>query len=314
MSQARPPATQDAERFDPPVTRVEWRTPERQRFGAVLETLATHLDAASVARLLRHRGLQIDGRPVGEDDVPDEIAPGTRVVAWALAREPEPIAIGAEHLLRDEDGIVAATKPAWLPVQGTRASQCFSLEEALRSLLGCPELRAVHRLDRETSGVVLLARDARTASRLGRAFAAGSIHRRYLAVVSPSPAQAFEVEGRLRRVLDPQRFRFALASGAEEGGKPSHTRFRRLEVREGRALVEASPTTGRTHQIRVHLAAAGSPIVGDRVYGGPDERGAPRCLLHAQRLSLALPGAGETVLEAPLPDDFVAAGFGGPAS
>jgi RluA family pseudouridine synthase len=304
----------DAERFDPAVTRVGWRTAERQPFSQLVDELRSRLghDEARVQRVLHHRGLQLDGRPVGLENAPAEIEAGTRVVAWALACEPEEILVSRNDVVFDELGVVAVVKPPWLPVQGTRASAFFSLEHALRGLLACPALRAVHRLDRETSGLTLFARDAATASFLGRALAARRIERSYLAVVAPPPPEeSFEVEGTIVRVADPSRFRFALTTAPAVTGRRSHTRFARLAVRHGRALLRAEPTTGRTHQIRVHLSALGCPIVGDRLYGDASEPGAGRLLLHAARLELPLPppASRSLVLEEPAPADFGPAGW-----
>lgn len=301
----------DAERFDPPVTRVELRTQQTESFQCLVERLRALRGAEGVDRMLAHRGLQLDGRPVGWSDAPGWLAAGTRVVGWVLAREPEPIGIGPEHVLYDADGIVAAAKPAWLPVQGTRASQRFSFETALRVLLGCPGLRAVNRLDRETSGVVLLAREAGAAGLLGRALAARQIRRRYLAVVAGIAAEAFEVEGLLVRVPGGPRFRFALTDGeGDRGGRTSRTRFAVLRSVEGRTLLAAEPVTGRTHQIRVHLAARGLPILGDRVYGNGPTSGARRCLLHAAETRFSPRSGGpEIVVRAPTPHDFGVAGF-----
>jgi len=308
------PPLADADRFDPPVLRVEWRTRTRLSFGQLLEELRARLERGAAERVLQHRGLQLDGRPVGPDDGPQSVPPGTRVVVWALAREPEPIAVDPARVLLDREGLVVVDKPAWLPVQGTRASQRFSLEEALRALLACASLRAVNRLDRETSGLALFARDGETASRLGRALAERRVRRSYVAAVSPPPPARFEVVGAMARVLDARRIRFALVAEGAPGSRPSRTTFLRLALRSDRALVRAEPATGRTHQIRVHLAAAGAPILGDRLYGGHVGAAAPRCLLHAFRAELRLPGSGQEVfLEAPLPPDFAAAGLPWPS-
>jgi 23S rRNA-/tRNA-specific pseudouridylate synthase len=119
--------------------------------------------------------------------------------------------------------------------------------------------------------------------------------------VSPPPASPrFEVSGFLGRVLDPRRYRFALRDARHAGFRWSATRFRVLAARGERALVEAEPATGRTHQLRVHLAAAGAPIVGDELYGGAP---APRLQLHAASIALAHGGA-RLEVEAPLPGDL----------
>jgi 23S rRNA-/tRNA-specific pseudouridylate synthase len=136
-------------------------------------------------------------------------------------------------------------------------------------------------------------------------------------VVAPPPARdAFEVAGFLARAPDPARFRFALHAGARAGARDSLTRCRVGERRAACALVEAHPETGRTHQLRVHLAAAGSPIVGDDLYGSTAP--AARVLLHAAALMLERPDGSTLCLEAPNPadlrDGLAASGSDGPHS
>lgn len=299
------PRSAEAERFDPPCLRVAFRSPVRLSAAALRDALLQALggDGELLERMLRHRGLQVGGRVVGDTDLPGIVEAETAVLGWALLREPEAIALRDEDLLLDAEGVVAVSKPAWLPVQGTRASQRFSLEAALQQRLRAPQLRAVHRLDRETSGLVLFARDASAARFLGRQMALRAIRRRYLALVSPAPEQtAFEVAGHLVRRLDPQRFRFALAPAPEPGSRWSRTRFAVVRRGSAAALLEAEPETGRTHQIRVHLAHGGTPVVGDRLYGGTPA--ADRTLLHAARIGFRLPSGAEAALEAPAPPDL----------
>jgi 23S rRNA-/tRNA-specific pseudouridylate synthase len=289
--------------FDPPLLRVRWTT------GAALprdvflaEARArTGWDAAHFESMLWHGGLHLDGRPHAGDELPGAIAAGVRVDAYAFTIEPAAIEIGAERVLAERAEWLAADKPAWLTTQGTRTSRRLSFEAALREFTGCASLVAVHRLDRETSGVVLFAKTPEAAARLGRVFAAGSARKRYLAIVAPVPAAAeWEVSGFLGRVLDPQRYRFALRDAGEPGFRFSHTRFARLGDDGARALVACEPTTGRSHQLRVHLAAGGTPIAGDVVYGGV---AAPRTLLHAAELRIPIDGE-EIALRAPIPPDL----------
>lgn len=298
----------DAERFDPPCRRVELCALRELAREDLLEILEGALDGdrAVLGRMLEHRGLQIGGRAVGSEDLPERIASGTRILGWALEREPEPIPLDASSVRLDEEGIVAVAKPAWLPVQGTRASQRYALEAELRRLLGVPTLRAAHRLDRETSGLVLFTRDREAAAWLGRALARHEIERQYLAIVSPAPERTeFTVEGEIVRRLDSRRIRFALVDRPEPRSRSSSTRFRVVASRGGGACVLAEPRTGRSHQIRVHLAAAGSPIVGDRLYGAAQCAG--RTLLHAFRLRLRLPSGVVRSLEAEPPEDLARA-------
>jgi hypothetical protein len=299
-----PPRRTPRERFDPPVVRQRWVTDAtRDRAGFLADTrerlARAGLAGDALERLLWHGGIHLDGRP---RDLPAAVPAGVAVDVHAFAWEPERLPLDAGCLLGAGPGWIAAAKPAWLPTQATRASCRLSFEAALRALTGCAQLVAVHRLDRETSGVCLFATDAAAAARLGRAFASGRVRKRYLAVVSPAPGGSrWEVSGWIGRVLHPRRYAFALAPAPRPGWRWSQTHFTRLacDPLRGSAVVAAEPTTGRTHQLRVHLAAAGTPIVGDPVYG----RGTGgRMLLHAQTLELDPEGAGERIaLHAPLP-------------
>jgi 23S rRNA-/tRNA-specific pseudouridylate synthase len=138
--------------------------------------------------------------------------------------------------------------------------------------------------------------------------------RSYLAVVSPPPEQdEWTVSGPLGPAQTPPRFRFELRAREARDTRPSLTQFR-VAARAGeRALVECTPKTGRTHQLRVHLAAGGTPIVGDDLYGPPYQPGAPtsasRVQLHASSLRARLAKGGpEVEIRAPLPRDFEAPG------
>lgn len=291
------------ERFDPPLLRVRWTTEAPLARAAFLGELGARggWDAARTASLLWHGGLFLDGRPCAEAAVPASIPAATRVDAYAFAREPEPVPFDGARMLHEAEDWLAVDKPAWLTTQRSRASERLSLEAALRALTGDLALVAVHRLDRETSGVVVFAKTPAAAARLGSAFAEGRVRKRYLARVAPVPQpQVWEVSGFLGRVLDPQRYRFALRDVAAPGFRASHTRFERLHDDGASALVACEPATGRSHQLRVHLAASGAPITGDPLYGGA---AGERTLLHASEL--ALPDAeGAPALVAPAPPEL----------
>lgn len=192
---------------------------------------------------------------------------------------------------------LAVNKPAGLSVYessytGPREETLLGL---LRQQLGVDRLHAIHRLDHATSGVLLLARDARTAAVLSGQFESRAVDKRYIAIVRGEPADAFEVDYPLS------------GSDGRGAGKPALTRFRtlarlRLPIPLARhpearyALVEAQPETGRYHQIRRHLKHAAHPIVGDVKYGkGEHNRvfrqhyGVHRLLLHARGLSFLDP-------------------------
>jgi RluA family pseudouridine synthase len=298
-----------AERFDPPLRRLDWRSERRLSFEEFLADARGRVaDDARFASALHHGGIHLNGRPLLPECAPAELPAGSWIRLHAFEREPEPMPLDADAVLYADAELVAVSKPAWLPMQGTRASQRISLEASLRALLGDPGLRAVHRLDRQTSGVALFARGAGPARALGRLFAERRVRKQYLALVAPPPAEAhFEVEGAIARVAHPARPCFGLA--ADGRGRPSHSRFRVLGAAGGRALVLAEPTTGRSHQLRVHLASRGAPLVGDDLYGPPAGPGSPsaaeRIQLHALRLELPPHGGRPALaLEAPLPPDF----------
>jgi 23S rRNA pseudouridine1911/1915/1917 synthase len=172
------------------------------------------------------------------------------------------------------------------------------------SLVGGPDRPGiVHRLDAGTSGLLVVARDDQTHRALSELLAARRIERRYLALVrGPVTDPSFTVDAPVARVG-------ARMAVRRPSGREAETVFRIVEPLEGSTLLEASPLTGRTHQIRVHLSAIGHPILGDRAYGGggddANRLGLSRPFLHAFRLSFEHPVTGEPVeVEEPLPEDL----------
>jgi 23S rRNA pseudouridine1911/1915/1917 synthase len=307
---ARSPA---AERHDPPLVVRRFVTGPECTLAALLAEIASRLagTGASAERTLWHGGVHVNGRPLDPDALPARIAAGAWVVAYAFEREPAPLPAGPPRILHDGDGIVAVAKPPWLPMQRTRASARFTLEAALRAALRDVSLVAAHRLDRQTSGVAVFARGAAGAW-ASRAFALRQVRKRYLAVVAPPPeSDELAVEGWIARAPDPARFRFALHREPVEASRYSATRFRVLARGAGRARLEAWPETGRTHQLRVHLAARGHPVVGDDLYGAPFAPGAAasaeRVLLHAAHLALSRRDGSVLRLEAGEPEDLAVA-------
>ena len=311
---ARGSRSADAERFDPPLVVRRFVVESELSLTELLAEATARLDGttASAERALWHGGLHVNGHPLDGDAPPSAVAAGSWVALYAFEREPEPVAFDAARVLHDGDGLVAVDKPPWLPMQRTRATARLSLEATLRALFADETLVAVHRLDRQTSGVALFARGS-AGTWASSELAARRVGKRYLAVVAPAPQRdAFSVSGWIARAPDPARFRFALHPDERPGARWSFTRFGVSERCGERALVECVPETGRTHQIRVHLAAIGAPVLGDDLYGVgfvPGERGfAQRSLLHAASLSLARVGNGAVLsIDAPTPADFAVA-------
>ncbi|MEY4159859.1 MAG: hypothetical protein RLZZ136_480 [Pseudomonadota bacterium] len=208
-----------------------------------------------------------------------------------------------------EDGeALVINKPAGLPLDQPRAGG-VSLDDSLDSLkLGFERAPApVHRLDRDTSGCLLLARNPKALKRFSAAFEAKQVEKRYLGVVAGAVAgDAGTIELALSKI-----------SSAKEGwrmiparkGKPAVTHWRKLDERDGLTLVEFRPETGRTHQIRVHaLHGLGAPLLDDPIYGA-GQGGKARTMLHAAGLIVHREGKPPIVAAAPLPADFAALGF-----
>ncbi len=171
-------------------------------------------------------------------------------------------------------------KPAGLLVHPTKPGGPRTLWDGLRELLGYElanggQVSLINRLDRETSGAVLVAKSAPAARRAGIAMQEGKIRKSYLAIVCGWPSDSFEVNAPLIRLGEVADSPVHLLRAVHPSGAHAHTRFsvvQRFE-REGSrfALVAAEPLTGRTHQIRVHLSHVGHPVVGDKLYGpSPD--------------------------------------------
>jgi 23S rRNA pseudouridine1911/1915/1917 synthase len=209
----------------------------------------------------------------------------------------EPAASLKLRVLFEDEERLAVDKPAGVPTQPTPGRVGDSLADAVHAYLGRPG-GLVHRLDRETSGVVLFGKTKAATSRLAAAFRQGEVEKLYAAVTGPGLARDGRVDLPLSR--DPSRpGRFRATRAAH--GVPALTEWSLLASGDF-CLVALRPRTGRTHQLRAHLAALGAPIAGDVRYGGVRAlAGLPagRCLLHAWTLRIA-----EFQVEAPVPPDM----------
>lgn len=210
-----------------------------------------------------------------------------------------------ERVLFIDGEAIVFDKPAGLDVHpGARTRE--SLEDYLDQLrFGFQRLpMPVHRLDRDTSGCLLLARNPNAHKRFAQAFEARQVRKSYLAILAGLPSSE---EGRIDLPLAKVSTREAgWRMVVKAGGKPAVTAWRVIEARAGRALVLFEPETGRTHQLRVHAAEGiGVPIAGDPVYG----RASGPMLLHAWTLALERGAKAPIEAKAPLPPTFIAAGF-----
>lgn len=207
-----------------------------------------------------------------------------------------------------EDGeALVIDKPARLPLERPRAGGASLADRLGEFRLGFQrDPVPVHRLDTDTSGCLLLARNPKALKRFNKAFEDRLVEKRYLGIVAGLLPEA---DGTIALSL-------LKISSAEAGwrmipakkGKPAVTHWRQVATAGGLTLVEFRPETGRTHQIRVHAAAGlGVPLAGDPVYG--DRATAPRTMLHAAGLSVPRDGKPPVVATSPLPPDFAQLGF-----
>ena len=207
-----------------------------------------------------------------------------------------------DRLLYRDGLILVINKPAGLPVHagpggGETLEDYF---DALRFGLPRPPALA-HRLDRDTSGCLILGRHPKALRRLGKLFQANKIEKTYLALVKGAPSQS---SGRIDLALTKQTTKNGWRMIVDETGQEALTTYRTLASSGDISLIEAKPKTGRTHQIRVHLNALGCPIIGDPAYGGLSaaERAEPM-MLHARRLIIPLSAHKDPIcVEAPIPD------------
>ena len=209
-------------------------------------------------------------------------------------------------VLHEDAHILVFNKPSGLAVQGG-SGVTRSLEDLLAAFAKSngKRPRLVHRLDRDTSGVIVAARTKPAAAHLSEAFAGRAVEKTYLALVcggAPEPRDgdiALALRKSNRRGLDIMEI--------DPAGQSALTRYRTLDAMPEAALLELRPETGRMHQLRAHLAAIGRPIAGDGKYGGLFRLGAvdvPRLMLHAAALDFPHPAGGRGRFEAPLPPEW----------
>jgi RluA family pseudouridine synthase len=243
--------------------------------------------------------------------------PDTPIVQYEPAKMPL-------EVLYEDEGVLAVNKPAGLTVVPDPASLDATLLNGLlyhvrhESPSPCERVHVVHRLDRETSGVLLVAKTVAAARHLSERFERREVMKQYLAVVRGEVA-ADEGEVDLP-IAQGTRGRMRLRA---RRGRPAQSAYRVLERFRGFTLVEARPLTGRQHQVRLHLSGIGHPLAVDRLYGGREalylseikpgyrpKEGRPepplmgRLTLHARRIEVALPDGRPLVAEAPIPADF----------
>lgn len=207
------------------------------------------------------------------------------------------------EILFEDDFLIAVNKPPGLPSQPTVDKKRPDLYTLLKTQLRSENVYLHHRLDRDTSGVILLSKSKKANAPLTEMFRTHGFEKIYWALTKPLKRETdWEIQNHLvARRKDKGSVKMFRT---ESGGDFAHTLFRVLARGEEAALVEAQPLTGRTHQIRVHLLHSEASILGDSMYGGKDSR-VPRLMLHAKSLQFEHPVLGTALkIEAPLPTDI----------
>ena len=271
-----------------------------------------NLTLGRLQKLLRTKQIKVDGKRA---ETSLKLAAGSEVRVPPMDEQPETGANRSEISRRDaefilslviykDDNIIVLNKPSGLAVQGgTNTSRHVDgMLEALRFELN-EKPKLVHRIDKDTSGVLVLARNRTWADRLTKAFREHTLPKTYLALVNSCPKNP---AGEIKAPLE----KWGQKSLVGPDGKPAATVYKTLdEVGSKFALVEASPLTGRTHQIRAHMEYIGCPIVGDDKYFGGEKRQKyasipDKLYLHAYKIDLSALYNKKTVIKAALPEHF----------
>lgn len=287
----------------------------RQRIDNYLTKLLKGVPKSHIYRILRSGEVRVNSGRVAPDyrvQTGDRLRiPPVRIARRAPRAEAPEADRLSRYILHEDEMLLAINKPAGLAVHGGSGISSGVVEQLRAARPQARFLELVHRLDRDTSGVLLLAKKRSALTALHAQLRAGKVHKVYLVLV----------HGRWRHQMQNVRLplnKYVLASGERrvsvaEDGLPSHTVFRLKQAWPEFSLLEAELKTGRTHQIRVHLAHLGFPIAGDDKYGDfainkkLARQGLKRMFLHASRIVVAHPLSGEPIaFEAPLPPELQA--------
>ncbi|WHZ11592.1 MAG: LSU rRNA pseudouridine(1911/1915/1917) synthase [Burkholderiaceae bacterium] len=300
-----------------PGVEVEWRAfaadraQHGERLDRVLAALLPEFSRSYLQQLIEAGAVQLNGAAWRKSATRLKAGDSGRIelrpTAQALAFRPQPLVLDVLH---EDEHLLVLNKPAGLVVHpapghwsGTLLNGLLARDDHAARL---PRAGIVHRLDKDTSGLMVVARSRIAMEALVRQIAARAVARQYLALAhrawrGPPERRIDAAIGR-----DPRnRLRMAVVDLSENHGKPANTLIKLLQNCEQGCFLRCTLGTGRTHQIRVHLASLGHPLVADTLYGGAAAAGLERQALHAFRLAFRHPVSGEAMtFHAPLPADM----------
>lgn len=274
------------------------------RLDRVLSGLPEVGSRSAAARLIEAGAVEVDGAPARKSTV---VESGNNVEITLQSVSPHEPSVPAVpfDIVYEDDQLLIVDKPAGLVVHPGPGNRSGTLSQALsgKAAGGDPERPGiVHRLDKETSGLLVVAKDDASLRALQAALQRREIGRRYQALVRGRPETP---SGTIDAPLGRDRRNPENIAVRGDFTRPAVTHFEVLEELGQRTLLKVALETGRTHQIRVHLAAIGLPVCGDPQYGLPADLGLERQFLHASELSLVHPTTGESMtFHAPLPPDL----------
>ena len=263
----------------------EPEAPEKKRLDMIMVEIYKSYNRSTLQKFIENGFVKVDGVVVKKPN--QKFEDGVKIEL--NVPESQKNADLTPEVIYEDENVLVLDKPAGL-LSMAKGEYCPEKTLEDYGLL-------VHRLDRDTSGVVILAKNPETQSMLRRQFQDRRAHKTYYAIISGRPKMD---EARIflpiaRDLKRPTTFR------VDANGKDSETFYKVVRADDKHTLLELKPTTGRTHQLRVHMKFIGHPIMGDKVYGGES---AERLFLHAGGLEITLPGGRRMQFEAPLPESF----------
>ena len=266
----------------------EEQKPEKLRLDLLLVEKHPEYNRSTLQFFIKSGFVTVDGKPAKK---PNEKYEKSALVSLSVPENPK--ILPSLKVIFEDDNVLVLEKPVGL-LSMAKGEYCAEPTLEDYGLL-------VHRLDRDTSGVVILAKSEKVQSYLRKQFQDRKTKKTYLAVVSGRPKlDEAKIDLPISRNLKhPTTFQ------VDPNGKESTTFYKVLKSNEKFSLLELKPITGRTHQLRVHLSYTGTPILGDRVYNKLEKISAPRLFLHAKSLEITIPEGDRRVFESETPKEFL---------